>query len=354
MDNFWDQVYFNNTLRDWSIAISIIVGAFIFLKIFQSIFIGRLRTWAKKSHTTVDDLVLTIINSLVMPFLYILSVYYGLQYLNLGSRVPQVLHIGMLVVSTFFVIRIITTFISYFFSLAIARQEGDDRRKKQAIGIQLIIKLILWIIGIIFLIDNLGYDITTIIAGLGIGGIAIALAAQTILGDLFSYIVIFFDKPFEIGDYVTVDDKMGTIEYIGIKTTRIRTLGGEQLICSNTDLTNSRLHNFKRMQERRIQFSFGIVYETSAAQLQQVPSIVKEIINSIEGIRFDRAHFKKFGDYSLDFEVIYFVLTPEFNTYMDKQQEINFQLFERFEKEKLVFAYPTQTLIMNSSQEIKD
>lgn len=354
MNNFWDQVYFNNTLRDWGISLAIIAGAFIFLKIFKSIFLSRLRTWAQKSRTTVDDLVLTIINTLAMPFLYILAVYYGLQYLNLGTRVPKVLHIGMLVVSTFFVIRIITTFISYFFSLAIARQEGDDKRKKQAVGIQLIIKLVLWIIGIIFLIDNLGYDITTIIAGLGIGGIAIALAAQTILGDLFSYIVIFFDKPFEIGDYVVVDDKMGTVEYVGIKTTRIRTLGGEQLICSNTDLTNSRLHNYKRMQERRIQFSFGIVYETSPSQLQAIPSMVKEIINSIDGLRFDRAHFKKFGDYSLDFEVVYYVLSSEYNIYMDKQQEINFQLFERFEKEKIGFAYPTQTLIMNPLQhEIK-
>ncbi len=354
MDNFWDQVYFNNSLREWGIALSIIIVSFLCLKILQSILLSRLRSWAKKSKTTVDDLVLTIINSLAMPFLYILSVYYGLQYLNLGTRVPKVLHIGMLVVSTYFVIRIISTFISYFFSLAIARQEGDDRRKKQAVGIQLIIKLVLWVVGIIFLIDNLGYDITTIIAGLGIGGIAIALAAQTILGDLFSYIVIFFDKPFEIGDFVIVDDKLGTIEYIGIKTTRIRTLSGEQLICSNTDLTNSRLHNFKRMQERRIQFDFRIVYETSASQLQQVPAMVKEIINSMDGVRFDRAHFKKFGVYSLEFEVIYYVLTPEYNTYMDKQQEINFQLFKRFEKEKLVFAYPTQTLIMNPSQEIKE
>jgi len=213
---------------------------------------------------------------------------------------------------------------------------------------------VVWVIGIVFLIDNLGYDITTIVAGLGIGGIAIALAAQTILGDLFSYIVIFFDKPFRPGDFIVIDDKMGSVEYIGIKTTRIRTLGGEQLICSNTDLTNSRVHNFKRMQERRVVFSFGVEYDTSSEKLRKISGIVKEIITSKEDIRFDRAHFKSFGAYSLDFEVVYFVLSDDFNKYMDIQQDINLQLFELFEKEEIVFAFPTQTVLLQRDKEIKN
>jgi small-conductance mechanosensitive channel len=161
---------------------------------------------------------------------------------------------------TFFVLRIVTSFIGYSFKRALARKEKNELREKQAKGILLIVQIIIWVIGLLFLIDNLGFDITTLVAGLGIGGIAIALAAQTVLGDLFSYLVIFFDKPFEIGDFIIVEDKMGTVEYIGIKTTRLRTLGGEQLVCSNTDLTNSRVHNYKRMQERRIVFAFGVVY----------------------------------------------------------------------------------------------
>lgn len=201
--------------------------------------------------------------------------------------------------------------------------------------------------GFLFLIDNLGYDITTLVAGLGIGGIAVALAAQTILGDLFSYLVIFFDKPFEIGDFIIIDDKMGTIEYIGIKTTRIRTLSGEQLICSNTDLTNSRVHNYKRMEKRRVVFSFGVIYQTAASQIKRIPGIVREIIESDAGNTFDRAHFSSYGDFSLNFEVVYYVMTPDYNIYMDRQQAINIAIFERFEQEKIEFAYPTQTVLLN-------
>jgi small-conductance mechanosensitive channel len=192
------------------------------------------------------------------------------------------------------------------------------------------------------------------VAGLGIGGIAIALAAQTILGDLFSYLVIFFDKPFEIGDFIILEDKMGTVEYIGIKTTRIRTLGGEQLICSNTDLTNSRVHNFKRMQERRVVFSFGVVYDTTTTKLKLIPGIIKQAIESLRETRFDRAHFKSFGNSSLDFEVVYYILTPDYNLYMDKQQAINMSIFESFEREQIEFAYPTQTLFLRGNERLHE
>jgi small-conductance mechanosensitive channel len=212
-------------------------------------------------------------------------------------------------------------------------------------------QVVIWVGGFLFLIDNLGYDITTLVAGLGIGGIAIALAAQTILGDLFSYLVIFFDKPFEIGDFIVVEDKMGTVEYIGIKTTRLRTLGGEQLICSNTDLTNSRVHNYKRMQERRVVFGLGVIYGTRAAQLKIIPKLIRDIIESIDGTRFDRAHFKSFGDFSLNFEVVFYVLSADYNRYMDIQEAINTQIFEVFEKEEIEFAFPTQTLFMNNVTE---
>ena len=161
----------------------------------------------------------------------------------------------------------------------------------------LVINLCIWFLGIVFLFDNLGYDVTAIIAGLGIGGIAIALAAQNILGDLFNYFVIFFDRPFEIGDFIVLDDKKGNVEYIGIKTTRLKSITGEQIIISNTDLTNSRLHNFKRMEQRRVLFTLGVTYQTTPEQLQMIPGIIKSIIEDQEGITFDRAHFATFGDF---------------------------------------------------------
>jgi small-conductance mechanosensitive channel len=144
---------------------------------------------------------------------------------------------------------------------------------------------------------------------------------------------------------------MGTVEYIGIKTTRLRAISGEQLICSNTDLTNSRVHNFKRMQERRSAFTFRVVYNTPASKLKIIPGLVKEIIEGLEGIRFDRAHFQSFGDFSLNFEVVYFVLSPDYNTYMDIQQSINLKIFELFEKQQIAFAFPTQTVFLNKVNE---
>jgi small-conductance mechanosensitive channel len=257
------------------------------------------------------------------------------------------------VAATFFVIRLITSIISYLVENFTRSQQDAETKRKQARGIVVIVNIIVWVIGIVFLIDNLGYDITTLVAGLGIGGIAIALAAQAVLGDLFSYFVIFFDKPFEIGDFIIIGDKMGTVEYIGIKTTRIRALSGEQLIVSNTDLTNSRVQNYKRMETRRVVFSIGVLYETPAEKLKQIPSLIKEIIERQPELTFDRVHFSSFESSSLKFEIVYFVASADYNLYMDKQQLINLGIFEEFEKENIEFAYPTQKIYVDQSSKQK-
>lgn len=351
MNEFWSYSLLNNPVRDWLIAIGIIIVAIAALRLFQSVVIKKLTSLTAKTKTTIDDFIIGTLQRSVMPILFILAFYLGMHYLVFSKSVQSVGRIAVMVVITFFLLRIISSFIAYSFNQALLKQEKNEQRQKQSKGILLIIQVIVWFAGVLFLIDNLGYDITTLIAGLGIGGIAIALATQTILGDLFSYLVIFFDKPFEIGDFIILDDKMGTVELIGIKTTRIRTLGGEQLVCSNTDLTNSRVHNYKRMQERRIVFSLGVVYDTSADKLRAIPGLIKEIIEGIEGTRFDRAHFKSFGDFSLNFEVVYYVLSPDYNKYMDIQQRINIQIFEVFDKNRIGFAFPTQTLYVSKNMD---
>jgi len=343
MNNFWDQVIWNNTIRSWGIAFGIIAGSMIVLRILKAIVISRIKKLTANTKTTVDDFVVSVLQSSVMPVLYVLAIYTGLQYLELPARVENILRIAVMVAITFFVLRIITSAVSFLFRRGVSHRSGDQR-EKQAKGILLIVQFVVWSLGILFLIDNLGYDITTIVAGLGIGGIAIALAAQTILGDLFSYLVIFFDKPFEIGDFIIVDEKLGTVEYIGIKTTHVRTLNGEQLIFSNTDLTNSRVHNYKRMKERRIVFKFRVTYDTPGAQLAELSAAVREIIVSIPGARFDRAHFAGFGEWSLDFEVVYYVLSPDYNTYMDIQQQINLALVGVLESRRIQFAVPARTI----------
>jgi small-conductance mechanosensitive channel len=228
----------------------------------------------------------------------------------------------------------------------VRQQESGEEKVKQLGGIMLLINMTFWLIGGLVALDNLGYDVTAIIAGLGIGGIAIALAAQNILGDLFNYFVIFFDQPFEINDFIVVDDKAGTVEYIGLKTTRVKSLTGEQLVFSNSELTGSVIHNFKRMQRRRISFSLGVVYETSLEKLKEIPAIVKKVIDEQADASLDRVHFLTYGDFSLQYEVIYFVESPNYNRYADVQQQINLKIFEAFKAQQIEFAYPSQTIFL--------
>ena len=229
----------------------------------------------------------------------------------------------------------------------IKKQERGDEKARQLRGMTVLINVFVWVIGIVFLMDNLGFNISAVVAGLGIGGIAIALAAQAILGDLFSYFVIFFDRPFEVGDFIIVGDKVGAVEYTGIKTTRIRALSGEQLVFSNTDLTNSRIHNYKKMERRRVVFKLGVIYQTTAEQLESIPKIVREIIESQQDVTFDRGHFATYGDFSLNFEFVYYVTGADYNKYMDIQQSINMKIYRTFEEKGIEFAYPTQTVFVN-------
>ena len=354
MNSFWDNYLFGNSTRDWITAIAIIVGSVILLHIIKTIVIAQLKKLSVKTHTTIDDFLVQSIERSVLPFFYLLSIYFGLSYLSFGENTEKILRIAILVASTFFTIRIITSFINYAVNKAARSHHGAGEKSTQARGIVVIVNIIVWIIGIVFLVDNLGYDITTLVAGLGIGGIAIALAAQTVLGDLFSYFVIFFDKPFEIGDFIIIGDKMGTVEYVGIKTTRIRALSGEQLIVSNTDLTNSRVQNFKRMETRRVVFSISIAYETSAEKLKKIPSMIKKIIEEQPELKFDRAHFLSLADSSLKFEVVYFVASADYNLYMDRQQQINLSIFEQFENDGIEFAYPTQKIYVAATDNFEN
>jgi small-conductance mechanosensitive channel len=209
-------------------------------------------------------------------------------------------------------------------------------------------KLAIWSLVLLLALENLGVDVTALIAGLGVGGIAVALAVQNVLGDLLGSVAIALDKPFEVGDFIIVGDMMGAVEHIGLKTTRVRSLFGEQIVFSNGDLLASRIRNFKRMRERRVAFSFGVTYDTPAEKLDAIPALVRGIVEKRADLRFDRAHFQKFGDFSLLFEVVYYVSTPDYNLYMDRQQEINMALIRAFEAEGVRFAFPTQTLHVRS------
>ena len=346
MNEFLERTYYHNTVQDYLIALGIIVLGIIVVKIIKNIVFKTLERLSRKTETRFDDYVINSLERFGIPALYILVVFIGLNYLDFSEKVENVLQIGLTVAVTFLAIRLISsTILSVLESYIRRSSEGTgDEKIKQLGGIMLIINIVVWAMGLIFLFDNLGYDVTAVIAGLGVGGIAIALAAQNILGDLFNYFVIFFDRPFEIGDFIIVDDKLGVVENIGIKTTRVKSLSGEQLVFSNSDLTNSRIHNYKRMQRRRVLFRVGVTYETSFENVKKIPQVLKEVVERQENITFDRAHFASYGDSSLDYEVVYYVLSSDYNMYMDIQQQINFGIFEEFEKMGVVIAYPTRTL----------
>ena len=351
-----NKEYYGNTVQNYLIALGIIVAGIVVVRIFKQVVTSRLKKLSARTDNSIDDYVIDSISQFGIPILYFLSVYIGLQYLNLTTWGNNVLRIATTVVITFFAIRFIASTILLLLKAYIRNKGGGEEQVQQLGGIMLIINVIIWAIGLLFLLDNVGYDVTTMIAGLGIGGIAIALAAQNILGDLFNYFVIFFDRPFEIGDFIIVDEKMGAVEYIGIKTTRVKSLSGEQLVFANSDLTSSRIHNYKRMQRRRIVFKLGVVYQTPLEQVKQIPDLLRSAVEaqneSEEIVLFDRAHFAAYGDSSLNFEVVYNVLTGDYNRYMDVQQAINFRIYEAFESRGIEFAYPTRTLhIANASAE---
>jgi small-conductance mechanosensitive channel len=344
---WWEQIIGGNTLLNWIIAIGIIVVSWMVIRIARVVLLKRFKDYSSRTRTTLDDFIVHLSEGALLPALYLGALYLGISYLTLSAKVNRLLHVAVLVVITFIIIRTITSALNYLINNALGNDAEDVEKKRQARGIILIINIVLWIIGLVFLINNLGYNITSVVTGLGIGGVAIALASQAILGDLFNYFVIFFDKPFEVGDFIIVDDKMGSIEYIGVKSTRIRTLSGEQLICSNTNLVNARIHNYKRMEKRRVVFNFNIVYNTLPEKVANIPGMIKEIILAQETTVFDRAHFSAFGQFSLTFEVVYYVLSADYNLYMDRQQAIYLAILNAFKKENISFALPTQTLLFN-------
>lgn len=347
MQELLDKVYYENTIQEYLIALGIFIVGVVLIKLFRKVILKKLKKWAEGTETNLDDYIVSAVERFGMPMLNFAALYFGISYLKLTEFGDKALHAATVVVIAFYVIRLITILIRVFIESYVKNQENGEEKVKQLKGVLLVINLSIWFLGGVFLFDNLGYDVTAIIAGLGIGGIAIALAAQNILGDLFNYFVIFFDRPFEIGDFIVLDDKKGNVEYIGIKTTRLKSLSGEQIIISNTDLTNSRLHNFKRMQKRRIVFILGVTYQTTPEQLQLIPELIKTTIEEQSDVTFDRAHFATFGDFSLNFEVVYFVESGDYAAYMNINQSINMKLFKSFAEKGIEFAYPTQTLFLN-------
>lgn len=348
MEDLLSQEYFHNTLRDYLIFAGTLVVGTLVLRLFRNVVLGRLRRWAEKTETTFDDIVVRGIERFLLPFLNLGLIYYAFSYLHLSENVQKIIRTAAAVVLTYFAIRVVTTTIAQFLQAYVRKQDNGEVKVKQLRGITAVINIGVWTLGLVLLFDNLGYNVTAIVTGLGIGGIAIALAAQNILGDLFNYFVIFFDRPVEVGDFIVVNDKKGTIEHIGLKTTRIRSITGEQLIMANSALTSSWIHNYQRMERRRSLFTIGIAYETPVDKVKAVPGIIRSIVLEHPKTTFDRAHFATLGNFSLNIEVVFFLESADYNEFMDVQQSINLRIMEEFEKLNIQFAYPTQKILLDN------
>jgi len=348
---FLQKELWGNTIESWIIGVSLALILVIAFRLFKGLVSHKLKRRAELSRTIIDDLFVHLAERTGIWFFVVVAVYIGSLVLVLPAHTRDILKTitAVVIIIQFGVWGSALIYALIQLKLKKRADEGDSSAKAMIIVLNSLGKFILWSLILLLILDNLGIKITTLVAGLGIGGIAVALAVQNVLGDLLASISIILDKPFEIDDFITVDNYAGTVEHIGIKTTRVRSLTGEQIVFPNNDLLKSRVRNYKRMKERRVAFQLGVVYQTPVEKLKKIPGMIKEIIDSVDMVRFGRAHFKSFGDFALIYEVVYYVLDRDYDLYMDAQQEINLKIAERFENEGIEFAYPTQTIFLEKS-----
>ena len=332
-----------NASEDYALALGIFLMILVVLRLFGVYIIHILKGIAKRTKNNLDDLGVEFIRRIRWPFYFYLAIYSGTRVLALPDYTSKVLNYLLVFFIGYYAIVGLIKVIDYFAAKEIKRRE----KLKGASMIRVLSTLakgVVWIVAGLMILSNLGVQITPLVASLGIGGIAIALALQSVLADLFSAFAIYFDKPFQEGDFIIMGNDMGVIKHIGIKTTRIQTLQGQELVVSNSEMTGSRINNYKQMKKRRISFGFGVEYGTSTAKLKKINKIIENIFKKVKLADLDRVHFKKFGDSSLDYEVVYYLKSGDYTEYMDTQQEINLAIKEQFEKAKVEMAFPTRTI----------
>lgn len=340
---------FGNTGKDYFTAAVLVIAGILLLKLFKRVVLLRLKAVASRTKTDVDDVFVNILHNFQWPLYFLISAYIATRTLVLPAAVSKVFQYALIVGVAYYGTRGLQDVIDFAANRLILKREKNEGAREASVIRMLtrVIKWGLWVIVFLTVVSNLGFNVTTLIAGLGIGGLAVAFAFQKILEDIFSSISIYFDKPFEIGDFIIVGEHMGVVKSVGIKSTRIQALQGEEIVISNRELTSTRIQNFKKMQKRRVAFNFGVVYGTSNAKLKKTLEIVTDVVKKAKLAELDRVHFKELGNFSLNFEVVYYLNSKEYNDYMDTQQEINMGIKEGFERENIEFAFPTQTVVLS-------
>ena len=331
---------------DLAVAASIACGLLLLAWLVMTVARRRLR-YAAATATDLDDFLLELANRTRLWLLLVPAIQLGAGVLVLpaavGGMIETAAQLSLIAQGAIWVGAVVEFALGRYHR---TRVETDRAAVTTIAAFRFAATVGIWSIALLVALENLGVDIAPLITGLGIGGVAVALATQNILGDLFASLSIVLDKPFVVGDFIRTGQDMGTVEQIGLKTTRLRSLSGEQLVFSNAEILQTRLRNFTRMGERRALFRIGVTYSTSVDRLERIPAMVREIVERQQNVRFDRGHFATFGESAYEFEFVYFVLSPDYNAFMTVQQEINLAIVRAFEREEIAFAFPTRTVIL--------
>jgi small-conductance mechanosensitive channel len=347
------ETLMGNSLEEWMVAVLVGLVTFLVLLVAKRFVLQRLAGMIFRRKRNAEQASLQLARQTKFTFILLISIFTGSRLLAMPESVSGFIS---LLAGIAFIIQLgiwSHTLIDSYLARRKADEVADAAGSSATLNVVgLIAKTTVWTIVLLLVLDNIpGIQVTTLIASLGIGGIAIGLAVQNILGDLFASLSIALDKPFVIGDFIVVGEFRGTVEHIGLKSTRLRSISGEQLVFGNADLLGSRIQNFKRMIRRRVAFKVGVTYQTTPEQLSGVPERLRQIVERQENTTFDRAHFQEFGDFALIFEIVYFVEEPDYSVYMDTQQAINLEIMSYFQEAGIEFAYPTQIVVLQTQKE---
>jgi len=345
--NFLEWQFYHNSVQAWLVAgiVFVVIGATLFIA--RTLLARRLARVAARTSTTADDALVDLLRRTRYFFILAAAVAGAALFLDLPRRAIAVGHVlGTIALILQFAIWGNGLITFWFQNYAERKADSDVASRTTIAAFSFVARAILWTMLLLVTLNRLGIDVTALVTGLGVGGIAVALAVQNVLGDVFAALAIVLDKPFVVGDAISVDTLTGTVENVGLKTTRIRSVNGEQLIFSNTDLLKSRIRNFKRMQERRVVLTIGVSYDTPPDTVARIPAMLREAVEAQDQVRFDRSHFMSYGESSLVFETAYFVLTGDYLTFANTNQAVNLAVLRRFSAERIDFAFPTRTIVV--------
>ena len=342
-----NTIILQNTIKDWLIALLSAILIYLLLTFLKKFSQGQLKKITRKTKTEIDNFIVDLISRIKPGLLIVFSVYLASKTLLLGEGIRTFINLAAIFALFFQIGLWLVALIDFWIKKQAEKNGGQGENATTLNVVSVVAKTFIWVIILLLALDNLpNVEITTLVTSLGIGGIAVGLAVQNILSDLFSSITIALDRPFVLGDFIEFGEFSGTVENVGLKSVRLRSLSGEQIIVSASDLLQSRIKNFQKMTHRRVVLQLGVTYQTSHEDMQKIPEWLKNIIENHEKAVFDRAHFINFNSSSLDFEIIYHLEDIDFMLMMDTRHEINLEILKTFEEKGVEFAYPTQTVFV--------